>query len=97
MGDGAISMLALIALIVPYVLIALSWLAIPLVLFFFGRRLIRAVEGRTLIHSDLAAIADRLYRLEVRVEQVATDTEKISEGQYFASALLAGHGTGTRR
>ena len=97
MGYGTGSMLAIIALGVSSVLVALSWMALPLVLFFFGRRLLRAVEGRSVIHSDLAAIADRLYKLEARVEQIATDTEKISEGQYFASALLAGQGAKMRR
>lgn len=90
-------MLAIIALIVPFGLIALSWLALPLTLFYFGRQLLRTVGAHSLSQSDVTAIADRLYRLEERVEQIATDTERIAEGQHFATALFAAHSTRTPR
>lgn len=73
---------------VPYVLIGLVWIGVPVALFYFARRVLRALERRSLADSDMAVFNDRLHRLEERVEQIASDTERIEEGQRFASELL---------
>ncbi|HUQ18911.1 MAG TPA: hypothetical protein VM099_04795 [Gemmatimonadaceae bacterium] len=87
----------LLSVFVPLALMALGWLAIPLILFYFGRRIARALERRSLVESHLAAIADRLYKLEERVEDVAMDTARVSEGQRFTTALYSGIASGMRK
>lgn len=39
--------------------------------------------------SELAALEDRLERIEVAVQSIALETERISEGQRFTSRLLS--------
>ena len=85
----------MLSVFIPLAMMALGWLAIPLLLFYFGRRLARALERRSLAESHLAAIADRLYKLEERVEDVAMDTARLSEGQRFTTALYASIAGGT--
>lgn len=39
--------------------------------------------------ADIAALESRLERIEVAVQSIAVETERISEGQRFATRLLA--------
>jgi hypothetical protein len=73
-----------------FALVVLFWIAVPVGLFLFGRRLLRSLDRRTVSQSDLAALSERLRRLEERVEDIGSETERISESSRFASALLAG-------
>jgi hypothetical protein len=58
-------------------------LGIPL-LRMLARRLDRSAQPKT-----LSGIEDRLGRIEVAVDAIAVEVERISEGQRFTSKLLA--------
>lgn len=64
------------------------WIAVPTGVFLFARRLLRSLDQRTVSQSELAAIAERLHRLEERIEEIGSEMEKISEGSRFATAPL---------
>jgi hypothetical protein len=76
---------------IPYmVVVATIWIGVPVAIFLFGRRLLRAMEQRSVSQSELATIADRLARVEARIEDIASDQEKLAEGQRFTQKVLAG-------
>ena len=44
---------------------------------------------KTVKPTDIAAIEDRLARIEQAVDAIAVETERISEGQRFTTKLLS--------
>jgi hypothetical protein len=85
-------------LIIWAVLSALIWVGIPVGIFVFARRFLRAVERRSIHESQFAELAERLQRLEARLDDLADDTERLREDQRFTRQLLAepaAHGRGS--
>jgi biopolymer transport protein ExbB/TolQ len=82
LGPGSIEMLLAFALGVAL------WIGLPVAIFVFARRLLRAVERRSVGESQLAELTDRLHRLEERCGQIADDAERLREEQRFTQQLL---------
>jgi len=76
------------SLIVWAVLSAVLWIGIPVGIFVFARRLLRAVERRSIRESQFAELAERLQRLEARLDDLADDTERLRDDQRFTRQLL---------
>ncbi len=72
------------------------WIGIPLGIFVFARRLLRALERRSARESQIAELTDRLQRLEARMEDVADETDRLREDQRF-TRQLTGPVTGEHR
>lgn len=52
-------------------------------------RVIEARRRDRLRDDDVAAMEDRLRRMEEAIDAMATEVERVSEGQRFTSRLLA--------
>jgi hypothetical protein len=81
-------MLALFALTAISLFVGLAWLVFPIAVIYLGHRILGAVEQRPAMHNDLNAISLRLLKIEERVEQIAADTERVSDGLRFTNALV---------
>jgi hypothetical protein len=82
LGPGSVEMVLVFALSVAL------WIGIPVAIFVFARRLLRAIERRSVRESQLAELTERLQRLEERCEHMADDAERLREDQRFTRQLL---------
>ena len=57
--------------------------------FYFVHRYIRAVERRAGSETALAALSERLLRVEEALEATRTDLSRLEEGHDFTQRLLA--------
>ena len=71
-----------------FVLYAAFWVGLPVTVILYARRLLRAIERRSIGEAQLAELTERLQRLETLVESVADDTERLNEDQRFTRQLL---------
>jgi len=78
------------------VLSALLWIGIPVGIFVFARRLLRAVERRSVRESQFAELTERLQRLEARLDDAVDDTERLRDDQRFTRELLLDRSTAGR-
>jgi hypothetical protein len=72
-----------------YGVFALGYVGVPVILFYAGRRALRALERRSVSEAELAALTQRVAALEERLEAVAGETDNLAEGQRFTTALLS--------
>jgi hypothetical protein len=72
-----------------WILLMAVYIGIPLAIFIFARRLLRTLERRTVAQRDLASLADRLEKLEERIEEIASHQDRLAEGQQFTHKLPA--------
>jgi hypothetical protein len=72
-----------------FLMSVIFWILVPVGFFLFGRRVFLSLEQRRVSDIDTASLSDRMRKLEDRVEEMALDIERISDGQQFAAALLA--------
>lgn len=74
------------------VLSVLVWIGIPVGIFVFARRFLRAVERRSVTESQLVELRERLQqleaRLDARLDDVTDDTARLREDQRFTRELL---------
>lgn len=79
-------------IVVWAVMSALIWIGIPVGIFLFARRFLRAAERRSLNESQLVELREHVQRLEARLEarldDVADDTARLREDQRFTRELL---------
>ncbi len=75
-------------MVVWFVSAAAFWIGLPVTLFVVGRRVLRALERRSLTESYSAGQAERMRRLAERVEDLADQTERIDNAQRFTTDLL---------
>jgi|GEM_PF-3421336 len=79
---------SLFELVLFYALSVAFWIAIPLGIFVFARRLLRAIERRPVRESQIAELTERLQRLEARLEDIADETDRLRDDQRFTRQLL---------
>lgn len=79
---------SLFEVVLFFVLNVALWVGIPIGIFVFARRLLRALERRPLRESQIAGLTERLQQLEARVEDVAEETDRLRDGQRFTQQLL---------
>ena len=88
---------SLFELVLFYALSVAFWIAIPLGIFVFARRLLRAIERRPVRESQIAELTERLQRLEARLEDIADETDRLRDDQRFTRQLLTEPVTGEHR
>jgi len=57
--------------------------------FYLGVRLVRAFERRSAARHEIAALEERMLRLEESAAETNERLERLSEGQEFTSRLLS--------
>src|SRR5688500_3557539 len=72
---------------------AILWIGIPVAIFVFARRLLRAIERRSVQESQVAELSERLQRLEAQYLDLANDNERLREAQRFTQQLLVARTT----
>jgi membrane protein implicated in regulation of membrane protease activity len=82
-GVGSMEILLL------YVIQAAVFFAVPIGIFIFARRFLRAYERRSDGSGQLTELTERVRRLEERTEEMASENERLLEGQRFMTKLLA--------
>ena len=78
-----------IVLALWWVLAALFWVGIPVGIFVFARRFLRAFERRSVREGELAALTERLQRLEGQLEDLDVENDRLRDEQRFLRQLLA--------
>lgn len=71
-----------------FVVMAAIWIGIPVAIFVFARRLLRAIERRPVRESQTAELAERLQRLEERLYDIQDENERLGADQRFTRELL---------
>jgi cell division protein FtsB len=66
------------------------YVGVPIAVVVFARRLLRALDRRSIREEQLAELTERLRRLEARVEEMEGENERLREDQRFTRQLLAG-------
>ena len=77
-----------------FVFMLAFYIGIPVAIFVWARRMVRALENRTTGGAQLAAMQEQLLRLEQRVDDLADENERLLEGQKFMQQLLASRAGG---
>ena len=70
-------------------IVVLFWTALPVGLFVFARRFLRAFERRSIREAQIAELSERVHRLETRLEEIAEENDRLREDQRFVRQLLA--------
>jgi hypothetical protein len=65
------------------------YVVVPVALFRFGRRLLRALEQRSAAPEHASVLADRVAALEEQVEELSRENQRLTEQQQFATELLS--------
>ena len=65
-----------------------AWVGVTAAVVLYARRMLRAVERRSVAETQVALLTERLQQLEARVESVSDDTERLHEDQRFTRQLL---------
>ena len=76
-------------LVVWWLLSAALWIALPVGLFVFARRFLRAFERRSIREAQLAELSERMHRLEARLDDVIEENGRLREDQRFVRQLLS--------
>jgi cell division protein FtsB len=92
MGD-----LGVVELVLGVVLTAAFWVGVPVAIFVFARRFLRAVERRSVRESQIAELTERLQRLEEHLYDLADENERLREDQRFTRELLLERSPEARR
>jgi hypothetical protein len=79
----------MIATLAPFIAVSLFWIMLPVGVIYFARRVLRALERRSVSEGQISELSDRLRRMEERIEEVASDTARLEESQRFTTAILS--------
>lgn len=75
-------------LVIEMVLIAAFWVGVPVAIFVFALRFLRATEPRSIREGQTAELAERLQRAEEHLYDLADENERRREAQRFTHELL---------
>jgi hypothetical protein len=76
---------------IPLSLLAIGWAPTLLggaAAFYLGLRVVRAFERRAGATAEVAALQERVLRLEETVGTLSTELERVAEGSEFTARLL---------
>jgi len=76
-------------LLIWSVVSAVVLIAIPVAIVVFARRLLRAVERRSVLEGRIAELGERVQRLESQYLDLADETARLREAERFTQRLLA--------
>lgn len=66
-----------------FAVMAATWIGIPVAIFVFARRLLRAIERRSVREAQIAELTERLQRLEDRLCDMQDEHERLGADQRF--------------
>ena len=76
-------------------LVSAIWFAIPAAAFYLLLRAVRAFERRAPARNEIAAIDERIARLEDDLSAITDQLDVLAEGQRFTTRVLADRTTDT--
>jgi hypothetical protein len=81
--------------VMEFLYLATTIIGLPVVAFLVVRRLRPGVDGRSTEMAGTSELAERLLRIETRLEDLADENRRLAEANRFMTTLLSERASGT--